>query len=82
MAILAGLYTNKLISIRSEKERLESKIKEIKIKVKSKVERITVLQNQIEEVDKKNIGEKIDTFIQDVITDVEENHLEIKTRKK
>jgi hypothetical protein len=73
VAILAGLYTTKIISISADKTRLENKINEILIKINSKKQRLTILQNKIDEVDKMNDENRVNGFIQNCLVDLEEN---------
>lgn len=62
IAILAGFYTNKVLSIASEKNRLAAKIKEIQNEVEWRKDYATEIRKKVDEIDNRANEEFVGTF--------------------
>jgi hypothetical protein len=68
IAILAGFYTAKVLSISSDKERIRRRIKEVKREIDNKRTDIRNLANEINSIQNKWDEERVDYFTEHIAT--------------
>ncbi len=68
VAILAGFYTTKIISISSEKKKIEQKVHEIENEIRWRTKRSVVLNNKKQEILQEGEEKSVNWFIEWVTT--------------
>lgn len=70
VAILAGFYTTKIISIAGDKNRIENKIQEINLEIVLTKKNIEIIENELDEIINRNDESLVDSFIEYVIDEI------------
>ena len=70
VAILAGFYTTKIISIAGDKNRIENKLQEINLEIILTKKNIEIIENELNEIVNRDDESIVDNFIEYVIDEI------------
>jgi hypothetical protein len=74
VAIVAGFYTSKIITISSEKQRIQNKIAETNTEIEHRAKIANVYQGRVDETLSKWAKERVDDFVGDLLADEDDLH--------